>query len=188
MRVVSTPHNFAATLLCQKQTINLLKPENDTVTLGRTYSSFTETTAKASAYASNATKYQNIVSRAAAQIDHLNESVTVINETLNSFSDKVLFNGASGYTLVAFNLEGLTFSSGAVSVDVNQYIPGGFNLVSCLAQLGDVDTAVINSVTISENTISIKCRTISGGSAYNGTASVIRCVGVCQKNGGGVEE
>lgn len=48
VRVYSEPHNFAASLLCKKQTLNLLKPENDTVTLGHTYSTFTETASKAS--------------------------------------------------------------------------------------------------------------------------------------------
>ena len=47
VKVISAPHNFVDTLLCQKQTIDLLKPENDTITLGHTYSTFTETTVKA---------------------------------------------------------------------------------------------------------------------------------------------
>lgn len=40
--ILSTPHRFEATLLCNKQTLDLLKPENDTVTLGHTYSTFTD--------------------------------------------------------------------------------------------------------------------------------------------------
>lgn len=40
VRVISEPHNFTETLLCQKQTIDLLKPENDTIVLGRQTSSF----------------------------------------------------------------------------------------------------------------------------------------------------
>jgi hypothetical protein len=34
VRAVSKPHGFDATLLCNKQTLDLLKPENDTLTLG----------------------------------------------------------------------------------------------------------------------------------------------------------
>ena len=34
VRAVSKPHNFDAALLCNKQTLDLLKPENDTLTLG----------------------------------------------------------------------------------------------------------------------------------------------------------
>lgn len=181
IRVISKPHNFDSTLLCNKQTIDLLKPENDSLTLGYTYSTFTELNGKLFSSVSNMSKIQTVVNRAAAQVSSLNQSVTVINTVLNSFSDKVLFNGVSGYTSVVFDLEGLTFSSGVASADVTLCIPEGFTLVSCLAQLADADTEVINSVTISENTISLKCRKISDGSAYSGTVSVIRCFGVCQK-------
>lgn len=44
IRVVSDPHKIASTYFCQKQTIDLLKPDNDTVTLGYSYASFTEST------------------------------------------------------------------------------------------------------------------------------------------------
>lgn len=181
IRVISKPHNFDSTLLCNKQTIDLLKPENDSLTLGYTYSTFTELNRKLSASVSNITKIQSTVNRTSALISNLDQAVTVINTALNSYSDKVLLNGVSGYTSVAFNVEGLAFSNGVASVDVSQYIPEGFTLISCIAQLADADTEVINSVTISENTLSIKCRKIFDGSAYSGTVSVIRCMGVCQK-------
>lgn len=42
IRAVSIPHGFDDTLLCTKQTIDILKPENDTVVLGYMYSTFTE--------------------------------------------------------------------------------------------------------------------------------------------------
>ena len=44
--VISEPHNFNSTMLCTKQTIDLLHPDNDTLTLGRSYSSFTDVTSK----------------------------------------------------------------------------------------------------------------------------------------------
>ncbi len=40
IRVVSKPHNFDSTLLCNKLTMDLLKPDNDTMTIGYTYTSF----------------------------------------------------------------------------------------------------------------------------------------------------
>lgn len=51
IRVVSAPHNFDSTLLCTKQTINLLKPDDDNVTLGYNRTSFAESTAKISSSA-----------------------------------------------------------------------------------------------------------------------------------------
>lgn len=61
--VISTPHKFAETMLCHKQTFNILKPDNDTVTLGRSYSSFTDTVAKVSSVASTVTAVQKDVTR-----------------------------------------------------------------------------------------------------------------------------
>lgn len=46
VRATSTPHNFDAVMLCNKQTIDLLKPDNDTYTLGYTYASLTTSTAE----------------------------------------------------------------------------------------------------------------------------------------------
>ena len=72
VRVVSAPHNFAETLLCQKQTIDLLKPENDTVTLGHTYSSFTATTAKVAKNAESISDIRNSVSQVKSNVANLN--------------------------------------------------------------------------------------------------------------------
>lgn len=49
VRVVSLPHNFSETLLCHRQTFDLLRPDNDSITLGASYSSFTSTVSTASA-------------------------------------------------------------------------------------------------------------------------------------------
>lgn len=42
VRAVSTPHDMYLTLLCSKQTIDLLKPENDSYTLGHTYTTMSD--------------------------------------------------------------------------------------------------------------------------------------------------
>ena len=42
VRVYSAPHNFDETMLCQKQTLNLLKPESDSLVFGHTYKRFTD--------------------------------------------------------------------------------------------------------------------------------------------------
>lgn len=42
IHVISEPHNFNAILLCNKQTLDLLKPENDSIVLGHTFTTFTE--------------------------------------------------------------------------------------------------------------------------------------------------
>lgn len=47
IRITSEPHNMDDKLLLKKQTIDLLKPDNNKITLGYTYSSFTDTTVSA---------------------------------------------------------------------------------------------------------------------------------------------
>ena len=46
VKVYSLPHRLSATMLCKKQTLDLLNPGNDTVTLGHTYATFTESSSK----------------------------------------------------------------------------------------------------------------------------------------------
>lgn len=48
VKVVSPPHNFDKTMLCTRMTFDILKPENDTVTLGVSYSSFIESSVQTS--------------------------------------------------------------------------------------------------------------------------------------------
>ena len=43
IRIISTPHNLDDYYFLEKQTIDLLKPDNDRITLGYTYTSFTDT-------------------------------------------------------------------------------------------------------------------------------------------------
>lgn len=43
IKIISKPHNLDDYYLLEKQTIDLLKPDNDKITLGYTYSSFTDT-------------------------------------------------------------------------------------------------------------------------------------------------
>lgn len=45
INIISEPHGLKDKLLLQKQTIDLLKPDNDKITLGYTYSTFTDKTA-----------------------------------------------------------------------------------------------------------------------------------------------
>lgn len=85
VRVTSAPHNFASTLLCQKQTIDLLKPDNDSITLGYTYSTFTE----------------NTVKRNTKIISNINSSVSGLSGKTNNLSNQM--QGLSGKTDELFN-------------------------------------------------------------------------------------
>lgn len=69
VRVVSLPHNFAETLLCHRQTFDLLRPDNDSITLGASYSSFTNTVTTASSAAATAKEVRR-------DVDYLSQKTT----------------------------------------------------------------------------------------------------------------
>lgn len=53
IHVVSKPHNLDMTLLCSKQTLDIVNPQNDSIVLGRTYSTFVEKANKTSSNIEN---------------------------------------------------------------------------------------------------------------------------------------
>lgn len=59
--IVSIPHNFNESYLLKKQSIDLLKPDNDKITLGYTFSTFTDTNASTNKDASELVKKVNVV-------------------------------------------------------------------------------------------------------------------------------
>lgn len=83
VRVTSEPHNFDSTLLCNKQTLDLLKPENDSLTLGYTYSTFTEISSKVSSTVSNITSMQSSVTNISNRVTILNQTVKDTEQSAN---------------------------------------------------------------------------------------------------------
>lgn len=84
VRVISKPHNFDGTLLCNKQTIDLLKPENDSLTLGHNYSTFTEKTNKNATVINSISAMRNTVVTFSNEVVKLDKTVT---KELTVFSD-----------------------------------------------------------------------------------------------------
>lgn len=76
IQVISKPHNFDSTLLCNKQTLDLLKPENDSIVLGYTYSTFTEINGKMSSAVSNIVNIQSTVNNISNRLTVLNKAVS----------------------------------------------------------------------------------------------------------------
>lgn len=87
IRVISKPHNFDSTLLCNKQTIDLLKPENDTLTLGYTYSTFTEASNKLTSSVSRIV--QTSVSNLSSRLNVLNQTVKDTEHDANTALDNL---------------------------------------------------------------------------------------------------
>lgn len=127
IRVISEPHNFDSTLLCNKQTIDLLKPENDSLTLGHTYSTFTEKTSKVNSSISTIIKVGNNISALNAAITNLGQSTSTSFESLSTEISTLNDNVAwlAGHSLILPNpvaFAGYLTGSGK---DLNFTIPVG---------------------------------------------------------------
>lgn len=92
IRIVSEPHNLDDYYLLEKQTIDLLKPDNDKITLGYTYTSFTDMNASATKESANLVKTVEIIrsnyvtnATVTAQVNNLQSQIDQTGEkiTLN---------------------------------------------------------------------------------------------------------
>lgn len=82
IRIVSKPHNFDSVLLCNKQTIDLLKPDNDTITLGYTYATLSESSSKVSSSVNKTiTTIQTSIKNVDTKVENLNSTVVSQNST-----------------------------------------------------------------------------------------------------------
>ena len=132
IRVISKPHNFDSTMLCSKQTIDLLKPENDSIVLGYTYSTFTEKSNKISSSIS---------------------SIPTIQATVNSFTNKVL---ALNNTVV--NTDKLANEMNNTYQEVNNSLG---TVTGDLEAVAGVVTENARNISVNANNISINAGNIA---------------------------
>ena len=100
INITSTPHNLDDDYLLEKQTIDLLKPNNDKITLGYTYSSFTDVNVTNTNNSNNLIKtvetiQSNYVTNATvtSQINNLQSQIDQTSETIKmSVSNEILVN------------------------------------------------------------------------------------------------
>jgi hypothetical protein len=100
INITSAPHNLDDDYLLEKQTIDLLKPNNDKITLGYTYSSFMDINLSNTNNSNNLIKtvetiQSNYVTNAvvASQINNLQTQIDQTSETIKmSVSNEILVN------------------------------------------------------------------------------------------------
>ena len=96
--VSSVPHNFDEVMLCNKQTIDLLKPDNDTVTLGYTVMTFTEKNSKILPAISKVKVMESAVQKVSVQVAKIDETAKsaeqIAQEALESYQDMSITVGA----------------------------------------------------------------------------------------------
>lgn len=89
IHVISKPHGFDNTLLCNKQTIDLLKPDNDSVQLGYTYNTLTDTTNATSETANSVQSAVSTVDKIAGKIATINKQLEDTNNTVSEINHKL---------------------------------------------------------------------------------------------------
>lgn len=168
IQVISKPHNFDSTLLCNKQTIDLFKPENDSVVLGYTYSTFTEISGKMSSAVSRVVNIQSTV-------NSISNKVTALNATVKN-AEQNADEALSSY-------EGVVKDLGTVSGDL-QAIAGvvtenarniSTNAASIATNASNIATNATNISTLNTDleTLSTRVTTLenSGGAGGGGESS-----------------
>lgn len=115
--VSSKPHNFNEVMLCTKQTIDLLKPENDTVTLGYNYSTFTEINSKATNTINNIKVMQSTVNMVNNKVIKLNTNVENTDKTTQELADLIATNTNN----IALNTTNIGINTTAIA-DINTQI------------------------------------------------------------------
>jgi len=73
--VLSIPHKFDEVMLCNKQTLDLLKPDNDTVTLGHTFMTFTGKNSKIRSSVSKVSVIETTVRKVSNKVVELDKEV-----------------------------------------------------------------------------------------------------------------
>lgn len=112
--VLSVPHKFDDVLLCNKQTLNLLNPEADTVTMGKTFTSFTEMSARNASSINHIQKWSGRLNRALETAQQTNAELVEVVTRLDALY-------ATGYITITVTVTGATEellgSSGILTVN-----------------------------------------------------------------------
>lgn len=195
VHVFSEPHNFESTLLCNKQTINLLKPENDSIVLGVTYSTFTERNSRLVSSMSGIDAIRSGFSSIASKVVSINTAVKNATEATEKNTNDIIMLQASlgaNYSLeeVAIGtwIDGKpiyrkVFETGALPNDSSLDIPVGVDNVDFVITLRGMvtngtyisplpyvveDSANLLNITYRADSQKIRINTYSNRSAYSG--------------------
>ena len=175
VHVVSEPHNLDAVLLCNKQTIDLLKPENDTIVLGYATATFTGSSNDMASSVSTLGKQVSSIKQDASSIElqvqdlskGLGQSLRVAADGItitNAEGDVLTINGgqidASKINTRNLNLTGvITFNE--LSAGLEEYIDEAYNLAYDNQLPSYIRSTYISSTEIRSPTI--KGGIVSGG-------------------------
>lgn len=165
IQVFSVPHNFDSTLLCNKQTIDLLKPDNDTYTLGYTYSTFTESNSKIASSVSRVINIQNTVNSMSNRLTVIDKAA---EEALKDYEEV-----SSGLATMSGDIEAV---AEVVTQNARNISTNASNISTNARDIEDLKTAIEGLGTTAEDYVVE--RGISGIWTYEKRASgVAECWG-----------
>ena len=110
VRATSKPHGLDALMLCSKQTLDLLRPDNDTVTLGYSFGTMTSANVKLGASVSTLGKSVSSIKQDATSIEM---SVQDMEKNMGQF----LRIGADGITITNAEGSALTIDGGQIDAE-----------------------------------------------------------------------
>lgn len=99
VRIISKPHGMDDRLLLKKQSIDLLKPDNDKITLGYSYSTFTDTALSTSATTSAISKRVETVESNYVTNQTVSETVESLRSTIDQSSTAITSEILAEYVL-----------------------------------------------------------------------------------------
>ena len=153
VQVVSSPHNFDSTLLCNKQSLDILKPDNDSLVLGYTYSTFTETSSKMS---TSISKIGNIQT----SITNITNKMTILNETVGNTSKDAetalenYQNVSNELSTVSGDLEAIagvvTENARNIATNANNIATNAENITNNAEDIARIDSDMIKMNTFSQ--------------------------------------
>lgn len=126
INIVSEPHGLKDKLLLQKQTIDLLSPENDKITLGYTYSTFTDTTVSQN---STLAKSAQNVNDIANQVVVIKNEISDVNSAIN-VADNELRVGTDDTLKMILTSDSLKLANLKLNIDDNKTILDSAMLVN----------------------------------------------------------
>lgn len=175
--VSSAPHNFAATLLCNKQTLNLLKPENDTVVLGAAYRTLTASNARVLTAAARLSGIQSSVGSVSKELvtiverlDALDHPTFLVSVTDTYGGVEALLNTAGVLTVAgqAVTETGATVTAASSDVTVVYTLSGTIGA----ARKVSVNGVEAGTVSAAGDTVTATTRMANGGTLTVAFASV----------------
>lgn len=146
VRATSRPHGLDALMLCSKQTMDLLKPENDTVTLGYTTGTLTGANVQLGASVSTLGKS---VSSIKQEADSIELSVQDLNKNIGQF----LRIGADGVTIT--NAAGSAVIIDGGQIDAERLIVNAANITGKLTA-SQVEIDLSGSITWADLSSSVQ--------------------------------